>query len=79
MAIKIGGKERKWAGVAMWILIALAIAPMLFLAYMVVSQLLSFFYFVGELNFGIGFVLNMGSIIVFFFSFLAAPALFYFA
>ena len=79
MAVKIGGKERKWAGIAIWILIAAAFVPMLFLAYFMMAPILAIFYAGGELAFGIGFVLNIGAILIFFFSFLAAPALFYFA
>ena len=79
MAISIGGKERKWTGVALWALIAVAFAPMLWVAYQFVTLILAIFYAVGELDFAIGFVLNIGAILIFFFSLLAAPALFYFA
>jgi len=79
MAVKIGGKERSWAGVAIAVLAVAAFLPILWLVYHMVVQIFAVFYVVGELNFSIGFVLNIGAIMIFFFSFMSAPALFYFA
>jgi len=79
MAIKIGGKERKWAGIALWALIAISLAPMLWLVYNMMSGIFVVFAHVDELSLGVGLVLNVGSLLIFVFSLLAAPALFYFA
>ena len=78
-AIKIGGKERKWAGIAVMLLIAACFAPILWIVYEMMGQIFYIFNLLGELPVAIGLVLNIGSIMIFFFSFLAAPALFYFA
>jgi len=79
MTIKIGGKENKWAGVAIWLLVAVCFFPLMFAAYQIMGQIFSLFYSIGQLPVAIGFVLNLGAIIIFVFSFMAAPALFYFA
>jgi len=79
MIIKIGGKESKWAGVAVWVVAAVCFLPLLFGVYHIVGQIFSMFYAIGHLPVAIGLALNMGAIIIFVFSFMAAPALFYFA
>ena len=81
MSFKIGGKERKWAGIALWVIIAISLAPMLWMVYNMMSGIFYVFAHpnVGELALGVGFILNVGSLLIFVFSLLAAPALFYFA
>ena len=77
--IKIGGKERAWVGVLLWIIIVASLAPILWLVYSMMSGVLGLFYALGQLPTGVGYFLNIGSIMIFVFSFMAAPALFYFA
>ena len=81
MSLKIGGKESKWAGIALWVIIAISLAPMLWLVYNMMSGIFAVFTHpnIGELSLGVGFILNIGALMVFVFSLLAAPALFYFA
>jgi len=79
MALRIGGKERKWAGMLLWVIIAISFAPILFMFYFIMADLLYGFYQLGQLPVAVGMVLNIGSILIFMFSLLAAPALFYFA
>jgi len=79
MTIKFGGKESKWAGIAIWIIMAACFFPILFGIYHMMGQLFSLFYAIGQLPVAIGLALNIGAIIIFVFSFMAAPALFYFA
>ena len=79
MAIKIGGKERKWAGIAMWIIIGVSLAPMLWLVHGMMRDIFYIFNMAGQLHLSIGLVLNIGALLIFIFSLLAAPALFYFA
>jgi len=79
MALKIGGKERKWAGIALWVIIGISLAPILALVYWVMADIFLLFDMAGQLPLGVGFILNIGSLLIFIFSLLAAPALFYFA
>jgi len=79
MSIKLGGTERKWAGIVLVIIIAISFAPILWMLYYVMTDIFLIFDMVGELPVGVGFVLNIGSLLIFVFSMLAAPALFYFA
>jgi len=79
MSLNIGGKERKGLSIALWIIVAISVAPILWFFYSIMSEVFSVFYLMGELPIGVGFILNIGSLLIFFFSFVAAPALFYFA
>ena len=79
MTIKIRGKESKWAGIALWILVAAFFIPVLYSVYFMMGQIMALFYAIGQLPSGVGFALNMGAIMIFIFSLLAAPAVFYFA
>jgi len=79
MSIKIGGKERTWAGLLLWAVIIASLLPILWLVYNMMVMVFSGFYILGEMPVAVGLVLNIGSILVFFFSLIAAPALFYFA
>ncbi|MCL2404665.1 MAG: hypothetical protein FWC92_03855 [Defluviitaleaceae bacterium] len=79
MSIKIKGKENKWAGMAVWLIAALCFFPIMFAIYHTMGQIFSLFYVIGQLPVAVGLALNIGSIIIFVFSFMAAPALFYFA
>jgi len=79
MSINIRGKESKWAGVALWAFVAICFFPIMFGIYYVMGQIFSLFYAINQLPIAIGLALNIGAIIIFVFSFMAAPALFYFA
>jgi len=79
MSINIGGKESKWAGIAIWVIAAACFLPILFGVYHIIGQIFSIFYTIEQLPVAIGLALNLGAIIIFMFSFMAAPALFYFA
>jgi len=79
MTLKVGGKERTWAGILLWLVIAACFFPFIALAYFMMVGIIEVFYIAGQLPVAVGLVLNIGSILVFMFSLLAAPALFYFA
>jgi len=79
MSLKIAGKERKGAGIALWIIIAVCLAPILWIIYFFMTDIFYIFNHIGELSVGVGFIFNIGSLLIFIFSLLAAPALFYFA
>ena len=79
MTIKIGGKENKWAGIALWVVVILGFLPLLWLVYYQMEQIFYVFNFAGQLPVAIGLALNLGSLLIFIFSLLAAPALFYFS
>ena len=79
MAIKIRGKESKWAGILLWVIVAASFFPILWSIYYMMGQLFGLFYAVGQLPVAIGLALNIGALLIFIFSLLAAPALFYFS
>jgi len=79
MTLKIRGKESKWAGVALWVVVAACFFPILFAIYYMMGQIFAIFELIGQLPLAISQALNIGSLIIFVFSLLAAPALFYFA
>ena len=79
MTIKIRGKESKWAGIAIWVLVAACFLPILWGIYHVMGQIFYVFNIAGQLPVAIGLALNIGALIIFIFSLLAAPALFYFS
>jgi len=79
MTIKIRGKERGWLGIVLWAVIAICFVPLLFIAYTMMSVIFEVFHMAGHLPLAVGLVFNIGSILIFMFSLLAAPALFYFA
>jgi len=79
MTLKIRGKESKWAGIALWVIVAACFLPILWAIYQMVGQIFFVFDMAGQLPAAIGLALNMGALIIFVFSLLAAPALFYFS
>ncbi|MCL2203625.1 MAG: hypothetical protein FWB88_07560 [Defluviitaleaceae bacterium] len=77
--MKVGGKESKWAGTLLWGVVALCMLPMGFLIYWMINDLYAFFAQAGQISLAVGITLNMGSILIFMLSLMAAPAIFYFS
>jgi len=77
--IKIGGKERKSASIIIWGFVAISIAPLFMLAYFIIRDMYTLFADYGNLNLMVGMTLNVGSVIIFMLSLMAAPAIFYFS
>jgi len=79
LSLNIAGKERKGMSIALWIIVAISLAPILWIFYSIMTDIFTIFHHIGELPVGVGFILNIGALLIFLFSFIAAPALFYFA
>jgi len=78
-AIKIGGKESKVVGIILWGVLVLSIAPLLWLVYYMISGMYTAFAEVGHLDLMVAMTLNIGSVLIFMLSLMAAPAIFYFS
>jgi ABC-2 type transport system permease protein len=77
--MKLGGKESKWAGTMIWGFVAVSFAPIAWLIYYMINDLYAFFAYMGHLDLAVGLTLNVGAMIIFMLSLLAAPAIFYFS
>jgi ABC-2 type transport system permease protein len=75
--IKLGSKERKWAAPLFWGIIAVSLLPIMFIFYTMFAGLFAIFAPAGQLGFAVGLVLNLGALVIFFFSAFSAPAIFY--
>ena len=79
LSMKIGGKENKWAGIFIVILVGVCIIPVLWIGYNLFEPIFTLFAQGGHLHVGVGLTLNITAITIFLFSLMAAPALFYFS
>jgi ABC-2 type transport system permease protein len=79
LSIKIGGKANKWAGPLLWGIVVLSLLPLAGVILFTFNTLFSAFAEIGQLETIVGMALNIGSLLIFMFSLMAAPAIFYFA
>ncbi|MCL2187256.1 MAG: hypothetical protein FWC16_04140 [Defluviitaleaceae bacterium] len=77
--MKVGGKENKWAGILLWGFVGISFMPMGWLIYYMLNNLYYFFAQVNQLQLAVGVTLNMGAVLIFMLSLMAAPAIFYFS
>jgi len=69
----------KWVGPVIVVSLVIAFAAMMFVVYNIFGGMFEFFAAYGHLEVAVGLGLNMGALIIFVFSMMAAPAIFYFA
>ena len=77
--VQIGGKSSKFTGPVLIVTLGLSFALLMFYFYMMIRDIVELFAMHGQIALPLGLVLNLGAIIIFVFSFMAAPPLFYFS
>ena len=77
--MKVGGKESKWAGTLLWGFVALCMLPTVWVIYYMLNNMYAAFAEINQLGLMISLTLNVGSLLIFMLSLMAAPAIFYFS
>ena len=77
--IKFGKKGGSKAGVAIFIFVGVCMLPLLGAFYAMFLSLYEILQPAGELAYGTGTILNLASVVIFFFSIMSAPGIYYFS